>query len=141
MSVDFFDSNIFVYLFDETDDHKRGTAERLVSHALEANDACISFQVVQETLNVLTRKLKPPVSQTNALRFLESVLQPLWRVMPSPALYQRGLELQARYKLGFYDAMIVAAALEAGCKRLHSEDMQHGMKIEKLVVHNPFLPA
>jgi len=141
MSVDFFDSNVFVYLFDETNDYKRTTAERLIVQALEANNACISFQVVQETLSVLTRKLKPSVTEPNAQRFLESVLQPLWRVMPSLALYQRGLSLQARYKLSFYDAMIVAAALEAGCKRLLSEDMQHGLKIEKLVITNPFLAA
>ena len=141
MSVDFFDSNVFVYLFDETNDYKRTSAERLIVQALEANNACISFQVVQETLNVLTRKLKPAVTEPNAQRFLESVLQPLWRVMPSLTLYQRGLSLQARYKLSFYDAMIVAAALEAGCKRLLSEDMQHGLKIEKLVITNPFLGA
>ena len=141
MSVDFFDSNVFVYLFDETNDYKRTSAERLIVQALETNNACISFQVVQETLNVLTRKLKPAVTEPNAQRFLESVLQPLWRVMPSLTLYQRGLSLQARYKLSFYDAMIVAAALEAGCKRLLSEDMQHGLKIEKLVITNPFLGA
>jgi predicted nucleic acid-binding protein len=138
MSVDFFDSNIFVYLLDETDDHKRMVAERLIVQALETSNACISFQVVQETLNILTRKLKPAVSEPNAQRFLESVLQPLWRVMPSLALYQRGLALQARYKLSFYDALIVAAALEAGCKRLLSEDMQHGLRIEKLTIINPF---
>jgi predicted nucleic acid-binding protein len=61
--------------------------------------------------------------------------------MPSLALYQRGLALQARYKLSFYDAVGVVAALEAGCKRLLSEDMQHGLKIEKLVILNPFLLA
>jgi len=141
MRVDFFDSNVFVYLFDETNDHKRNVAERLIVQALEANNACISFQVVQETLNVLTRKLKPSVTEPNAQRFLESVLQPLWRVMPSLALYQRSLALQARYQLSFYDAMVVAAALEAGCTRLLSEDMQHGLKIEKLVIVNPFLVA
>ncbi len=138
MSVDFFDSNVFVYLFDETNDHKRTVAERLIVQGLEASNACISFQVIQETLNVLTRKLKPAVSEPNAQRFLESVLQPLWRVMPSLALYQRGLALQSRYKLSFYDALIVAAALEAGCKRLLSEDMQHGLRIEKLTIINPF---
>jgi predicted nucleic acid-binding protein len=139
MNVDFFDSNVFVYLFDETNDHKRSIAEGLLVQALEANSGCISFQVVQETLNVLTRKLKPAVTEPNAQRFLESVLHPLWKVMPSLALYQRGLTLQARYKLSFYDSLIVAAALEAGCKRLLSEDMQHGLRIEKLTIVNPFV--
>ena len=46
MSDDFIDSNVFVYLFDETDGRKRGTAERLVDSALQANSASISFQVV-----------------------------------------------------------------------------------------------
>ena len=95
--------------------------------------------MAQETLNVLTRKLKPTVTEPNARRFLESVLQPLWRVMPSINLYQRGLALQSRYKLSYYDALIVAAALESGCKRLLSEDLQHGLKVEKLVITNPFL--
>ena len=59
--------------------------------------------------------------------------------MPSINLYQRGLALQSRYKLSYYDALIVAAALESGCKRLLSEDLQHGLKVEKLVITNPFL--
>ncbi len=61
------------------------------------------------------------------------------RVMPSPALYQRGLDLQARYDFSFYDALIVAAALESGSTRLYTEDLQHGQKIEGLLVENPFV--
>ncbi len=72
-------------------------------------------------------------------RFLEQILAPLWRVMPSPALYRRGLELQSRHGLSFYDALIVAAALEAGCTRLYTEDLQHGQKIEGLLIQNPFV--
>ena len=50
MSADFLDSNVFVYLFDETDARRREIALRLVHEGLESGDACISFQVVQETL-------------------------------------------------------------------------------------------
>jgi predicted nucleic acid-binding protein len=63
--------------------------------------------VVQETLNVLTRKLPMPLTTGNAQRFLEQVLRPLWQVMPSFALYQRGLEIQGRYGFSFYDSMIM----------------------------------
>ena len=59
--------------------------------------------------------------------------------MPSHALYRRALEIQARYRYGFYDSLIIAAALEAGCQRLLSEDMQHGQQIEHLRIVNPFL--
>ena len=71
--------------------------------------------------------------------FCRACCNALWRVMPRINLYQRGLAPQARYKLSYYDALIVAAALESGCKRLLSEDLQHGLKVEKLVITNPYL--
>ena len=83
MSGEFIDTNIFVYLFDETDDRKRITAERLVRTALETRRACISYQVVQETLNVVTRKLPSSMTAEQVKRFLEQVLAPLWQIMPS----------------------------------------------------------
>jgi predicted nucleic acid-binding protein len=138
MSADFLDSNVFVYLFDETDERRREIARRLVHEGLESGDACISFQVVQETLAVLTGKLKRRATAADARRFLGGVLAPLWRVMPSPSLYERGLELQERYSLGFYDALIVAAALDGGCTRLWSEDMQDGLRVDRLTIRNPF---
>jgi predicted nucleic acid-binding protein len=122
MSGEFIDSNVFVYLFDETDDRKREAAERIVDSALQNHNASISFQVVQETLNVLTRKLPTPMTAEGAKDFLQQVLAPLWRVSPSPALYERALDLQMRYRYGFYDSLIIAAALDAGCTRLYSED-------------------
>ena len=138
MSVEFIDSNVFIYLFDPRDERKRGIALRIVETALGDDSACISHQVVQETLNVVTRKLARPLTPEAAQRFMQHSMLPLWRVMPSAALYEKGLALQARWQLGFYDALIVAAALEAGCKRLLSEDLQHGQRIEGLRIENPF---
>ena len=58
MSAEFFiDSNIIIYMFDDTDPTKRQRARDLVSRSLEHQTGCISFQVVQETLNVLVQKL------------------------------------------------------------------------------------
>jgi predicted nucleic acid-binding protein len=139
MSGEFIDSNVFVYLFDETDDRKREAAERLVDSALQTHNTSISFQVVQETLNVLTRNLPTPMSVEGAKDFLRQVLVPLWRVSPSPALYDRALDLQSRYRYGFYDSLIIAAALDAGCTQLFSEDLQDGQRIEGLTIRNPFL--
>ncbi|MCG7755567.1 MAG: PIN domain-containing protein [Nitrosomonas sp.] len=138
MSGEFIDTNIFIYLFDETDDYKRTIANQLIQQALETRSACISHQVIQETLNVVTRKLPSPMNAENAQRFLEQILVPLWQVMPSPALYQRGLALQPRYGFSFYDALIVSAALEFGCTRLYTEDLQHGQQIDGLLIENPF---
>ncbi|MDE2916398.1 MAG: PIN domain-containing protein [Paracoccaceae bacterium] len=137
MSVEhFLDTNVFVYLFDETNDYKRGRAVRLVQESLANETGCISYQVVQETINVITRKLK--ATPERARQILEDTLIPLWRVNPTRTLYQRGLDLQTRYRFSFYDSLIVAAALEAGCHTLCSEDLKHGQQIEGLTITNPF---
>ena len=80
-------------------------------------------------------RAEPP---ENAGRLLDDVLIPRWRVDPTVSLYRRGLQVQSRYKLGFYDALIVAGALEAGCKILYSEDLPHGRRIAESSIVNPF---
>lgn len=137
MSVeDFIDTNIFIYLFDETDPFKRQRAENLVRRSLQDGTGCISYQVVQETMNVVTRKLG--ATPENARRLLDEVLIPLWQVNPTPSFYRRGLEVRSVYGFSFYDSLIVAAALEAGCERLYTEDLRHGQEIQQLTIQNPF---
>ena len=81
MSVeDFIDSNVFIYMFDETDAHKRQLAENLVRRSLEDSIACISYQVVQETMNIVIGKLG--ATPETARLFLEDVLTPLWGFVP-----------------------------------------------------------
>ncbi|MBK6960927.1 MAG: PIN domain-containing protein [Gammaproteobacteria bacterium] len=135
---DFFDTNVFIYLFDDADARKQAIAQSLVSRALAAGDAAISFQVVQETLHVLTRKFTRQVTPEVAAQILQNSLLPLWRVQPSPALYARALALQERYAFSFYDSLIIAAALEAGSQRLLTEDLHNGQQIDGLTIHNPF---
>lgn len=139
MSVDFLDTNVFIYALDETDARKHEIAERVIRAAVQTPQAAISFQVVQETLNVLVSKLRKRYTPEAARSYLDSVLVPLWRVYPSTALYSHALDLQDRYRFSFYDSLIVAAALEARCTRLLTEDLQHGQRIETLSVENPFV--
>lgn len=137
----FFDTHILVYQLDKSDLHKHTIAERLVGRALAHGNACISFQVVQECLNTVLRKARVRLDTADAHAWLETILDPLCQVQPSTDFYRRGLDLQARWKFGFYDSLIVAAALQAGCKRLFSEDLQHGQRIEGLRIENPFRAA
>ena len=134
---DFLDTNVFVYLFDEADESKRRQAEILVNNVLVRRTGCISFQVVQETLNVLNRRTETPVDQLR--EFLDDILVPLWQVNPTASLYRNAISLQSRHGFSFYDSLIVAAALEAGCTRLYSEDLQHGQRIQGLTIVNPFM--
>ena len=134
----FLDSNIFIYTFDDVVPEKQRIAQELVRTALKDGSGVISYQVVQEVLNVLTRKLPRPMGVGDATRYLGITLEPLWRVQPSAELFRAGLALQARYEFGYYDSLIIAAALSTGCSRLYSEDLQHGQRIEGLTVEDPF---
>jgi predicted nucleic acid-binding protein len=137
MRADFIDSNVFVYLFDGTDERKRTIARDIVRDAIALGSGVISHQVVQETLNVLTRSIG--ATPHEARRFLDTVLTPLWSIAPSPALYADALDIRERYRFSFYDSLIVAAATSAGCTRLLSEDLQPGQTIGTLTITNPFL--
>jgi predicted nucleic acid-binding protein len=139
MSVDFLDSNVLIYQFDRKALQKRSIARDIVADALTTNSALISFQGVQETLNVITRKLPIPMAELDVQDVLNNILLPLMRVMPSAALYTDALRIAQRYQFSFYDSMIVAAAQSAGCKRLLTEDMQHGQVIDGLRIVNPFI--
>jgi predicted nucleic acid-binding protein len=55
------------------------------------------------------------------------------------ALYNRAMSIRDRYQYAFYDGLIIAAALEAGCDQLLSEDLQAGQRIEGLTIVNPFV--
>ena len=139
MSAEFFlDTNVFIYHLDTTDRAKHATAELIVRDALAEGNACISYQVVQECLNVALRKAEVALPLDAARSYLDTVLAPLMQVPASEALYHRALDVQARWRFGFYDALIVAGALAAGCSTLLSEDLQHGQRIEGLTVVNPF---
>ena len=83
---DFIDSNVFVYLFDETDPVKRQRAERLVREAMANGTGCISYQVVQETLNAVGRITG--ADSGRLVELLNDVLIPLWQINPTASMYQ-----------------------------------------------------
>jgi predicted nucleic acid-binding protein len=134
----FIDTNVFIYHLDATDRRKHETAEKIVRAALATGNACISSQVVQECLNVALRKAEVALSSDAARSYLDAVLAPLMQVTASEALYHRALDVQARWRFSFYDSMIVAGALLAGCRTLLSEDLQHGQVLDSLTVVDPF---
>ena len=135
----FIDTNVFIYHLDPTHPGKHAVAEQVVRRALSERNACVSFQVVQECLNTVLRKAEVPLDEAGARSYLDVVLAPLLQVPATVPLYQRALDVRQRWRFSFYDSLIVAAALQAGCRRLLSEDMQHGQRIDGLVIENPFL--
>jgi predicted nucleic acid-binding protein len=127
----FFDTNILVYAL-AADDPRSGPAETLV-----ASGGVIGIQVLNELTSVMRCKLRWPWDQVDeALSVIKELLGP-----PRPltaAIHARAVALARQHTLSFYDALIVAAALEANCQLLCSEDMQHGRKFGALTIENPF---
>ena len=128
----FVDTNIWIYAhLRKPNEPRHGIALELVS---ELNEAVISPQVLAEYYNVMLRSGQADVwIQENLNTILSYVrLQPL-----NEAVVRRGWQIRNRYGFSIWDSQIVAAALEAGCDTLYSEDMQTGQVIESLTVINP----
>jgi predicted nucleic acid-binding protein len=135
----FLDTNIFAYTFDAKAVGKAKKAAQLIRRAADTGEGIISYQVVQEFFNLAFRRFAEPMNVAEAEQYLITVLRPLLAVHSSPAIYFRALRISEKYKMSWYDSLIVAAALEGQCERLYSEDFQHGMKIENLRIENPFI--
>ena len=134
----FLDTNILVYSFDESQPEKKKISRTLIKIGLEEGIGCISYQVIQEFLNVATRKFAVPLTYKDSRIFLSTVLEPICEVYASIDLYHSALELAERWKYTFYDALIIAAALHNNCAILYSEDLQDRQVIQDLEIINPF---
>ncbi|MFN3718523.1 MAG: PIN domain-containing protein [Rhizobium rhizophilum] len=131
MAGRFVDTNVLLYLA-SGDPQKADRAETVL-----AQGGTISVQVLNETANVLRRKMRMSWPDTHV--FLD-MIRALLTVEPvTVATHEKGLVVSERYGLSLYDAMIVAAALLAGCDTLLSEDMQDGLVVDdRLRIVNPF---
>ncbi len=135
----FIDTTILIYTFDAANPDKRATARKMVEEALSSGNGVISYQVVQEFLNVATRKFAVPMKHDDAKVYLKRVLEPLCDVYASADLYEHALDISQRWQYSFYDSLVIAGALQADCVRLYSEDLQHAQKIHQLEIVNPFV--
>jgi predicted nucleic acid-binding protein len=139
MNVRFFlDTNIFVYSFDPSSAAKAQTSTELIRQAVATRKGMVSYQVVQEFFNVALRRFAHPMAVAEAEQYLGTVFRPLLAVQSSQALYSEALRLKDQHRLSWYDSLIVAAALEARCSVLYSEDLQHGQRFGDLRIESPF---
>jgi predicted nucleic acid-binding protein len=135
----FLDTNIIVYLFDSSEPEKQAVSKRLVYEAIRNNIGCVSFQVVQEFMNVAVRKFSIPLSHNDCKDFVDEFLWPLCECLPSLGFYKESLDIAERWQYSIYDSMIINAAITTNCSRLLSEDLQDQQKIQSITIKNPFL--
>jgi predicted nucleic acid-binding protein len=135
----FLDTNVIVYAFGPSFPKKAKIAQRLIAEGAADKDAIISYQVVQEFINVALRGFRSPIVRSDLESFVLTALFPMMAISSSPPLLIAALRLQGENQLSWYDSLIVAAAIQGGCEILYSEDLQHGRRFGDLVVENPFL--
>lgn len=126
----FLDTNVLIYA--QGTDPKSDVARQAISP-----DAVISVQVLNEFSNVLHRKhgLRWELVAQRVAKLRET-LDPVFPL--DSATHTKALSLAQSHGFGFYDCLIIASALEAGCDTLLTEDLQDGQRIEHLAVVNPF---
>jgi len=135
----FVDTNIFVYFRDASEPEKQKTAGNWLETLWKNRTGRISFQVLNEYYVIVTQKLKPGMTQVNARLDVKNMMA--WHpVTVDESVMEISWSLQDQYRFSWWDSLIVAAAVEADCSILLTEDLQHGQRIHDLTILNPFQP-
>ena len=129
------DASIMVYGVDAADPVRHRAAKRVL-RLVARHDCVLALQALAEFYYVVTRKAKLGPSQAKSqLRDLQSVF-PL--VLPGPAALDAAVDISARYRINFWDAMLIAVAKQADVAMLFTEDLQDGQDYAGVRCVNPF---
>jgi predicted nucleic acid-binding protein len=127
----FLDTNVLLYLL-SADSGKADIAEELLRKG-----GIISVQVLSEFTSVCTRKLKMSYGEIREILLTINMVLDVRDL--TPAIHEAALDIAERYGYSFYDSMIMAAAINAGCSLVYTEDLQSGQHIQdSLLIVNPF---
>ena len=137
MNAVFVDTNVFAYARDASEPYKQPLAAQRIARLWREQNGRTSMQVLNEYYVTLTRKLKPGLKSEAAWEDVELLLA--WEPQPvDRELILRAREVERRYRLSWWDSMIVSAAQLQECETLLTEDLQDGMILGSVTVRNPF---
>lgn len=133
----FFDTNVLVYVFVVRASSKSDPRTEMAEKALSLGGV-VGVQVLNEFADVATRKFK--MGWDLVEQYLSVIDALCGRAVPlTVETHEAAIEISKQYGYRIYDSLILAAAAQAGCTTVYSEDMQHGQIIGKLTIVNPFL--
>lgn len=134
--MDFLDTNILLYSISSAPDEARKRSRAI--ELLDRDDVALSVQVLQEFYVQATRASRSdPLPHDIACGLIQTWLR--FTVQETTLdLLSLALSIHQQHDLSYWDAAIVAAAKLLGCRRLYTEDLTHGQRVEGVVVHNPF---
>ncbi len=134
----FVDTNILVYAHDQTAGLKHQRAQLLTQDLWNSMDGIVSTQVLQELYVNLRRRSKSPLPASEAERILLDYFE--WEVVVNDRTSLiRAVELETRYQISFWDALMLQAAERSGAGTVYTEDLNHGQRYAGVKAVNPFL--
>jgi predicted nucleic acid-binding protein len=132
----FVDTNILIYAHDRTTGVKHDRARELIEKLWASGEGVLSTQVLQELCVNLRRKVARPLSVNEIRRLIHDYMS--WEiVVNTPEAVVQALEIEARYKTSFWDALILQAAEQSGAAILYSEDLAAAQSYGTVRVVNP----
>lgn len=136
----FVDTNVLIYTRQAGEPVKQRLAQAWVDHAWREQSGRTSMQVLSEYYVNVTRKIDPARHPHDAWDDVEALMT--WNPIPvDRALLEAGRGVEARYRLSWWDSLIVAAAQLQGCTLLLTEDLQDGATYGGVSVRSPFTLA
>ena len=132
----FVDSNVLIYAHDADAGAKHETAQTVLRDLWSRRTGVLSTQVLQEFYVNVTRKITTPLPKPSARAVVESYT--VWCIDTTPAEISAAFRIEDDAGIGFWDALIVAAARKAGAVRVLSEDLNPGQIIAGVRIENPF---
>jgi predicted nucleic acid-binding protein len=134
---EFVDTNVLVYAFDSSAAGKQAAAKHLLERLWDSGTGCVSVQVLQEFFVTVTRKVAMPLSIDEASERVREFA--VWNVFaPTVDDVLGAIGLQKQAQIGFWDAMILRAAVESGCDVLWTEDLNSSQLLQGIEIRNPF---
>jgi len=134
----FVDTNILIYAHDLDAGQRNKISAAILRDLWENRIGIISTQVLQEFYVNVTRKIENPSPKSKAREIIENYLA--WPVKLNDAeTVLSASEIEERYMLSFWDALIVASARNAKAEKILTEDLNHGQQIEGILIENPFV--
>lgn len=136
----FVDTNILAYAEDKDAGAKHEAARDLLVRLWNDRQGVVSAQVLQEFFITVTKKLRRPLTPARASEIVREYLT--WTVVDNTGdLLVQAISLQQSGRLSFWDALVVQAAIEAGCDTLYSEDLNDGQRFGPVQIVNPLRAA
>lgn len=135
----FVDTNVLIYAYDVDAKTKHGTAKGLLQELWKARTGVLSPQVLQEFYVNITRKILRPIPKASARLVVTGYA--IWCSEITAAEISAAFQIEDHFKIGFWDALIVASALKSGATRIISEDLNAGQMISGIRIENPFVAA